>query len=99
MRALTIRITPNSDERVVFESLDRELKRLGTLSATDSLLLAQAKAVLGDFLARAHRQYASGTTIQISKDFEFSRLRLCVRLDCPGKRGVFERLLNLFRGA
>lgn len=98
MRTLTIRITPSSDERVVLESLDQELEARGAPSATDSIVLEQAKTIICDFIARARRQYAPGTTIQVSRDFEFSRLRLCVRLDCPGKHGWFERLLNLLRG-
>lgn len=83
---------------MVFESLDHEFQALGVLSATDSLLVAQAKTVIRDFLARSCRDYASGTTIQISRDFELSRLMLHVRLDCSGKRTLFERFLNLLRG-
>jgi hypothetical protein len=98
MRTVNIRITPDSDERVVLESLEREVTALGPLSATDSLLVGRTRTVVSDFLARAHSQYSPGTTIQVRRAFELSTLRLCVHLDFPGKRGLLERLLLVLRG-
>lgn len=99
MKSATIHITPRSDEQAIIDSLDRTLQRAEALSAEESLLLKDAKACARDFVARARKQYAAGTTIQISKDFQFSHLKLSLRLDSPGRQNVLDHIVAFFRRA
>lgn len=97
MKAVTINISPRSDERGAIEALDRKLQRFGALVPADLLLVNEAKKAIRDFVERAHQHYASGTTIKISKEFQLSRAKLFVHLDCPDQRNTFRQLMDLLR--
>lgn len=97
MKSATIHITPRSDEQAIIESLDRTLQRPEAFSAEESLLLQDAKACARDFVERARKQYAAGTTIQISKEFQFSHVTLSLRLDSPGRQNVLDQIVAFFR--
>lgn len=99
MKSATIHITPRSDEQTIIDSLDRRLQGVGVLSAEESLLLQDAKACARDFVARARKQYASGTTIQISKEFQFTHLKLSLHVDSPGRQNMLDRIVAFFRRA
>jgi hypothetical protein len=97
MRSITVTITPDAEEQVVIASLEERLRALGVLNAADSLLVEEAKNTIRDFVARAHREYAAGTTIQLGKNFRLSRATLSIKLDYPGKQTLLRKLLNRLR--
>ena len=99
MKSATIQITPRSDERSVIDAIERNIQGAGALDTEESLLLQNAKACAHDFVARARKEYASGTTIQIAKDFQFSHVKLSFRLIVPGRQSMFDRIVAFFRRA
>lgn len=99
MKSATIQITPESDEQSIVHAIERIVQGAGALDAEGSLLLQNAKACGSDFVVRAKVKLAAGTNIQLAKEFQFSQVKLSLRLEVPGRQSILDSFVALFRRA
>lgn len=98
MKTLLVNITSDDkDPGKVVENILARLHKLGKIDAEDNLKLNAMVECVGDFVAKATVLSSSGTTMKISKEFEFSNCRVVVEMNNSTNTSFLDRFLKLFK--
>ena len=99
MKDFSVLVTSESNPDDLIAAIRSRLAHVDYLSAHDHLAMDELIRCVDDYHRRAQDLSKAGTVIRIEKMFQFSFVKIIVRLAVPDTRGFIQRLLDKARGS